>query len=72
MPVKRENVLRKEPMGMDIGEKDTFQFSDSFASKFYKVKIGTMATRKKKRTTHTRLVHLHKYHIRTVLLNESM
>jgi len=44
--VKGKNVLRKEPMGRDIGEKDTFQFNDSFTSKFYKVKIGTVAAQK--------------------------
>jgi len=44
--VKGKNVLRKEPMGKDIGEEDTFQFNDSFTSKFYKVKIGTVAAQK--------------------------
>ncbi|KAK1423316.1 hypothetical protein QVD17_18614 [Tagetes erecta] len=44
--VKGKNVLRKEPMGKDIGEDDTFFFNDKFASKFYKVKIGTVVAQK--------------------------
>ncbi|KAL8200691.1 hypothetical protein R6Q59_003665 [Mikania micrantha] len=41
-----KNVLRKEPMSKDIGEDDTFFFNDKFASKFYKVKIGTVVAQK--------------------------
>ncbi|KAF5180491.1 Cullin-3b [Thalictrum thalictroides] len=44
--VKGKNVLRKEPMGKDIGEEDAFFFNDKFTSKFYKVKIGTVAAQK--------------------------
>ncbi|KAF8390220.1 hypothetical protein HHK36_024744 [Tetracentron sinense] len=44
--VKGKNVLRKEPMSKDIGEDDAFFFNDKFASKFYKVKIGTVVAQK--------------------------
>ncbi|KAF8378431.1 hypothetical protein HHK36_029770 [Tetracentron sinense] len=44
--VKGKNVLRKEPMSKDIGEGDAFFFNDKFASKFYKVKIGTVVAQK--------------------------
>ncbi|KAF9625970.1 hypothetical protein IFM89_028356 [Coptis chinensis] len=44
--VKGKNVLRKEPMSKDIGEDDAFFFNDKFTSKFYKVKIGTVAAQK--------------------------
>ncbi|MFS8017275.1 putative cullin protein, neddylation [Helianthus anomalus] len=43
---KGKNVLRKEPMSKDIDEHDTFFFNDKFASKFYKVKIGTIVAQK--------------------------
>jgi cullin 3 len=41
--VKGKNVLRKEPMGKDIGPEDLFSVNDAFSSKLYKVKIGTVA-----------------------------
>lgn len=44
--VKGKNVLRKEPMSKDIGEEDAFFVNDKFASKFYKVKIGTVVAQK--------------------------
>eukprot|EP00250_Pteridium_aquilinum_P010939 c19729_g1_i1 orf=85-2289(-) len=44
--VKGKNVLRKEPMSKDISEDDVFIFNDKFSSKFYKVKIGTVAAQK--------------------------
>lgn len=44
--VKGKNVLRKEPMSKDISEDDVFVFNDKFSSKFYKVKIGTVAAQK--------------------------
>uniref|UniRef100_A0A2P2MAG6 Cullin family profile domain-containing protein n=1 Tax=Rhizophora mucronata TaxID=61149 RepID=A0A2P2MAG6_RHIMU len=44
--VKGKNVLRKEPMSKDIGEEDAFCVNDKFASKFYKVKIGTVVAQK--------------------------
>ncbi|GAB2297208.1 hypothetical protein Dimus_031321 [Dionaea muscipula] len=44
--VKGKNILRKEPMSKDIGENDVILFNDKFASKFYKVKIGTVVAQK--------------------------
>jgi hypothetical protein len=44
--VKGKNVLRKEPMGKDIEESDTFFFNDRFTCKLHKVKIGTVAAQK--------------------------
>eukprot|EP00850_Spirogloea_muscicola_P000165 SM000001S04567 [mRNA] locus=s1:981996:985237:- [translate_table: standard] len=44
--VKGKNVLRKEPMSKEIIEDDEFVFNDKFTSKFYKVKIGTVAAQK--------------------------
>ncbi|XXG38965.1 hypothetical protein AAC387_Pa01g0047 [Persea americana] len=44
--VKGKNVLRKEPMSKDIAEDDSFFFNDKFTSKFFKVKIGTVAAQK--------------------------
>lgn len=44
--VKGKNVLRKEPMGREIGDGDVFSFNDAFSSKFYKVKVGTVAAQK--------------------------
>ncbi|XWS34082.1 hypothetical protein CRYUN_Cryun21dG0008600 [Craigia yunnanensis] len=44
--VKGKNVLRKDPMSKDIGEDDAFFVNDKFTSKFYKVKIGTVAAQK--------------------------
>ncbi|KAI5078435.1 hypothetical protein GOP47_0006106 [Adiantum capillus-veneris] len=44
--VKGKNVLRKEPMSKDISEDDVFVFNDKFSSKFYKVKISTVAAQK--------------------------
>ncbi|KAH1064238.1 hypothetical protein J1N35_029225 [Gossypium stocksii] len=44
--VKGKNVLRKEPMSKDIGEEDSFFVNEKFASKFYKVKVGTVVAQK--------------------------
>ncbi|KAG4148772.1 hypothetical protein ERO13_D05G304600v2 [Gossypium hirsutum] len=44
--VKGKNVLRKEPMSKDIGEDDSFFVNEKFASKFYKVKVGTVVAQK--------------------------
>mmetsp|Transcript_7296 Transcript_7296/g.15933 ORF Transcript_7296/g.15933 Transcript_7296/m.15933 type:complete len:735 (+) Transcript_7296:259-2463(+) len=44
--VKGKNVLRKEPMSKDIADTDLFVFNDKFQSKFYKVKISTVAAQK--------------------------
>eukprot|EP00252_Welwitschia_mirabilis_P001892 TRINITY_DN1185_c0_g1_i1.p1 TRINITY_DN1185_c0_g1~~TRINITY_DN1185_c0_g1_i1.p1 ORF type:complete len:733 (-),score=125.87 TRINITY_DN1185_c0_g1_i1:316-2514(-) len=44
--VKGRNVLGKEPMSKEIGETDIFYFNEKFSSKFYKVKIGTVAAQK--------------------------
>ncbi|ERM98195.1 hypothetical protein AMTRI_Chr01g127990 [Amborella trichopoda] len=44
--VKGRNILRKEPMSKDVAEDDVFFFNDKFTSKFYKVKIGTVAAQK--------------------------
>jgi len=44
--VKGKNVLRKEPMSKEIAEEDWFVVNDRFASKFYKVKIGTVVAQK--------------------------
>lgn len=44
--VKGRNVLGKEPMSKDIGEEDDFYFNEKFCSKFYKVKIRTVAAQK--------------------------
>ncbi len=41
-----KNVLRKEPMGKDVNEDDAFVFNEAFASKFYKVKVGTISAAK--------------------------
>ncbi|MFS7956027.1 putative cullin protein, neddylation [Helianthus anomalus] len=43
---KGKNVLRKEPMSKDVSENDSFFFNESFSSKLYKVKIGTVAAQK--------------------------
>ena len=39
-------MLRKEPVGREIGEDDAFVFNDAYSSKFYKVKISTIAAAK--------------------------
>ncbi|KAE8682398.1 Cullin-3 [Hibiscus syriacus] len=44
--VKGKNVLRKEPMSKDIADTDNFLFNDKFTSKFFKVKIGTVAVQR--------------------------
>ncbi|KAL1194519.1 Cullin-3A [Cardamine amara subsp. amara] len=44
--VKGKNVLKKEPISKEIGEEDSFVVNDKFASKFYKVKIGTVVAQK--------------------------
>ena len=41
-----KNVLRKEPMGKEVNEDDAFVFNEAFASKFYKVKVGTISAAK--------------------------
>jgi cullin 3 len=44
--VKGKNVLRKEPMSRDIAAGDTFCVNDAFASRLYKVKIGTVSAQR--------------------------
>lgn len=44
--VKGKNLLKKEPMGKEIGDLDSFTFNEGFVSKFYKVKIGTISAQK--------------------------
>ena len=44
--VKGKNVLRKEPMSKEISPGDVFSVNDSFTSKLYKVKIGTVAAQR--------------------------
>eukprot|EP00897_Mesotaenium_endlicherianum_P006218 jgi/Mesen1/5624/ME000282S04776 len=44
--VKGKNVLRKEPMSKEVSETDVFFYNENFSSKFYKVKIGTVAAQK--------------------------
>ena len=44
--VKGKNVIRKEPMSKEIAEDDIFIFNEKFTSKFYKVKVGTVAAQK--------------------------
>jgi cullin 3 len=44
--VKGKNVLRKEPMGKEVENGDAFCVNDSFVSKFYKVKVGTISAAK--------------------------
>ena len=39
-------MLRKEPMSREIGEGDSFAVNDGFASKLYKVKIGTVSAQR--------------------------
>ena len=41
-----KNVLRKEPMGREIGDEDVFFYNAAFTSKFYKVKVGTVSAQK--------------------------
>uniref|UniRef100_A0A1J3ITE6 Cullin-3B n=1 Tax=Noccaea caerulescens TaxID=107243 RepID=A0A1J3ITE6_NOCCA len=48
--VRGKNVLRKEPASRDIGEEDWFVVNEKFASKFYKVKIGTVVAQKETET----------------------
>lgn len=43
---KGKNVLTKEPMSKDVGEGDSFAFNERFASKLFKVKIGTVSAAK--------------------------
>ncbi|WOK93273.1 cullin-3A-like [Canna indica] len=44
--VRGKNILCKDPMSKDISEDDHFSVNDKFISKFFKVKIGTVATQK--------------------------
>ncbi|PKU70591.1 cullin-3A-like [Dendrobium catenatum] len=44
--VRGKNVLNKNPMSKDIAEEDAFMVNDKFSSKFFKVRIGTVAARK--------------------------
>lgn len=39
-------MLRKEPVGKEIGDADVFSFNEGFVSKFYKVKVGTISAQK--------------------------
>ena len=41
-----KSVLRKEPIGRDIGEEDAFSVNDKFTSKLYKVRISTVAAQR--------------------------
>jgi cullin 3 len=41
-----KSVLRKEPIGRDIGEDDAFSVNDKFTSKLYKVRISTVAAQR--------------------------
>eukprot|EP00879_Flechtneria_rotunda_P001881 GHRR01002052.1.p1 GENE.GHRR01002052.1~~GHRR01002052.1.p1 ORF type:complete len:737 (+),score=264.98 GHRR01002052.1:271-2481(+) len=43
---KGKNVLRKEPMSKEVEETDMFSFNDTFTSKLYKIKIGTISAQK--------------------------
>jgi cullin 3 len=44
--VKGKQVLQKEPMSRDIADDDSFCVNDKFASKLFKVKIGTVVAQK--------------------------
>ncbi|GFH23832.1 CULLIN_2 domain-containing protein [Haematococcus lacustris] len=44
--IKGKNVLRKEPLGKDVSDDDKFIFNRAFTSKFFKVKISTVAASK--------------------------
>uniref|UniRef100_A0A061S151 Cullin 3 n=1 Tax=Tetraselmis sp. GSL018 TaxID=582737 RepID=A0A061S151_9CHLO len=44
--VKGKNVLKKDPMTKEVNEDDVFTYNASFASKLYKVRIGTVAASK--------------------------
>ncbi|KAH7431373.1 hypothetical protein KP509_08G045100 [Ceratopteris richardii] len=44
--VKGKNVLQKDPMSREINEDDVFIFNENFSSKFFKVKISTVAAQK--------------------------
>ena len=41
--VKGKNVLKKSPAGKDVDDGDTFSVNDAFASRLFKVKIGTVS-----------------------------
>ena len=41
--VKGKNVLKKSPAGKDVNDGDTFSVNDAFASRLFKVKIGTVS-----------------------------
>ncbi|GAU50481.1 hypothetical protein TSUD_409660 [Trifolium subterraneum] len=41
--VKGKNIIKKEPMNGHIGEDDVFFVNDMFKSKFYKIKLETVA-----------------------------
>ena len=57
--VKGKNVLRKEPMGREVGEGDVFSFNEHFRSKLTRVTIGTVKaqreTEPEKRETRERV-----------------
>ena len=36
-------MLRKEPQGRDVAPSDAFTVNDSFASKLFKIRIGTVS-----------------------------
>ncbi|CAI5462909.1 unnamed protein product [Closterium sp. Yama58-4] len=44
--VRGKNVLRKEPVGKEVGDDDMFHFNHKFTSKFFKVKTGTISAQK--------------------------
>lgn len=70
--VKGKNVLRKEPMSKEIAEEDSFVVNDRFASKFYKVKIGTVVAQKEtepeKQETRQRVVEDRKPQIEAAIV----
>eukprot|EP00899_Mesostigma_viride_P019647 jgi/Mesvir1/27684/Mv07403-RA.1 len=44
--VKGKNVLKKNPVGRDVDPEDVFSVNDTFTSKLYKVKVGTVIAQK--------------------------
>ena len=46
MILQGRNVLKKEPMGKDISDKDVFSFNEDFTNKLYKIKIATVSAQK--------------------------
>lgn len=46
MLLQGRNVLKKEPMGKDISDRDVFSFNEEFTNKLYKIKIATVSAQK--------------------------